>query len=84
MREFLLFIRYLPAFYGFWKEWRLHPETIDYELRQYSEVISDLTYGKLSKTCYSACYLIEQIREHLCDDCELKMEAGEVDRPGEG
>ena len=72
MRELWLFIKYIPAFYRLWKEWGMYPGYVDFALHQYIEVINVLTCGKLSKPCYGAAYIIEEIKEHFCDDCDLK------------
>ena len=74
MRRLMLFIKYIPSFYWLWKEWGMHPDNIDFALRQYIEVISRLTNGKLSKLCYSSPYIVDVIREYYCDDCDLKEE----------
>ena len=74
MRNLWLFIRYIPAFYRLWKEWGMYPGHIDFALRQYIGVISELTGGKLSKLCYGATYILDEIRKNYCDDCDLKGE----------
>lgn len=74
MRELILFVRYIPAFYKLFKKWYLHPSNIDFALTQYVETISELTGGKLSKVCYASPYIVDTVRNCFCEDCDLKEE----------
>ena len=50
----------------------MYPGHVDFALRQYIGVISELTGGKLSKLCYGATYILDEIRENYCEGCDLK------------
>ena len=70
----LRFIRWIPAYYRLFRKWYLYPDHIDFALTQYVETINELTGGKLSKVCYSAHYIVDIVREHFCDECDIKEE----------
>lgn len=52
----------------------LTPEGVDYALRQYQIVISEITHGLLSKLSYDAHDVLRCAQERWCDTCELKNE----------
>ena len=52
----------------------LTPEGVDYALRQYQIVISEITHGLLSKLSYDAHDVLQCAQERWCDTCELKAQ----------
>lgn len=68
------FISWIPAFYRLFKKWGLYPDHIDFALDQYEKTLYTLTNGELSKVLYSATYIVDIVRNHFCDDCDLKGE----------
>ena len=74
MKQFLMFIKWIPAYYRLFKRWWLYPDNIDFALTEYQKLVSELTGGKLSKVIYSASYISDNVREHFCEDCDLKGE----------
>ena len=52
----------------------LTPEGVDYALRQYQIVISEITHGFLSKLSYDAHDVLQCAQERWCDTCELRNE----------
>lgn len=52
----------------------LTPEGVDYALRQYQIVISEITHGFLSKLSYDAHDVLRCAQERWCDTCELKAQ----------
>lgn len=66
------FIRWIRAYYRLFRKWYLYPDYIDFALTQYVKTINELTNGNLSKVCYSASYIVDTVRNHFCDECDLK------------
>ena len=52
----------------------LIPEGVDYALRQYQIVISEITHGLLSKLSYDAHDVLRCAQERWCETCELNRE----------
>ena len=50
----------------------LTPEGVDYALRQYQIIISEITHGMLSKLSYDGHDVLKCAQERWCDTCELK------------
>lgn len=50
----------------------LTPEGVDYALRQYQIIISEITHGMLSKLSYDGHDVLKYAQERWCDTCELK------------
>lgn len=50
----------------------LTQEGVDYALRQYGIIISEITHGMLSKLSYDAHDVLRYAQERWCEACELK------------
>ena len=51
----------------------LTPEGVDFALRQYQTIVSEITHGWLSKLTYDAKYVLQTAQERWCDTCDLKL-----------
>lgn len=51
----------------------LTKDGVDYALRQYQIIISEITHGMLSKLSYDAHDVLRYAQERWCDTCELKL-----------
>ena len=52
----------------------LTPDGVDYALRQYQTVISEITHGMLSKPSYDARTILSVAQDRWCETCELMEE----------
>lgn len=56
----------------------LTKEGVDYALSQYQIIISEITYGMLSKLSYDAHDVLAYAQDRWCETCELKQPAVEA------
>lgn len=72
-RNILRFIRMIPGFYRFFRDYELGPEDVRFSLRQYSIVICDITGGRMSKLGYKAEDILRVMRDYTCQECYEEM-----------
>lgn len=65
VRSFLLLIKRLPGFYRLNRFWDADPQFYTDVIRDYSEVMRDLTGGRLRKPSHDAQTVIEQAWNYL-------------------
>ena len=55
------------------ERWGLTPEGVDYALKQYQEIICEITHGMLSKLSYDAKDVLRLAQDKWCETCDLKV-----------
>ena len=73
MKEFLRFIRLIPAFFELYKESEMEPEFIKFALMQYIDVMMEITDNRMSKLGYEAEEILRVMNNHHCERCKDDM-----------
>ena len=73
MRDFLRFIRLIPAFYRLWRDYEMEPEFIRFALRQYVTVMMTITGNRMSKLGYKAEDILRVMNDYYCEECREEI-----------